>query len=364
MSKQEGFLEILGVTKRFGGKTAVSEVSLSIKEGEIVCLLGPSGCGKTTLLRLVAGLERLDAGQVVLEGRDLTQVPPHERGIGMMFQDYALFPHKNVFGNVAFGLQVQKVAADQVQARVAEMLTLVDLVGYEERDVGELSGGERQRVALARALAPGPHLLLLDEPLGALDRALRERLMVALRQILKQVGVTAVTVTHDQTEALAIADRIVVMNEGRIEQIDSPQAIYARPRTRFVARFLGFENVLVGSVVGDGIVRTEIGEWRLETGDYRVGDEVGVLMRPDGVVRKGGGLEIEGMVTAVSFRGRFTQVWVLVNGVDLMFEVSGKNGRWAGWRPYSINLISGSSPLVVIMKLSSVYFCYYVSSSP
>jgi ABC-type Fe3+/spermidine/putrescine transport system ATPase subunit len=326
----EPFLEVRDITKSFGSTTAVSHLSLTIEEGEIVCLLGPSGCGKTTLLRLIAGLEQPDSGGVWLNGRDITAIPPHQRGFGMMFQDFALFPHKNVFGNIAFGLQTRGDNMQQIQERVGEMLALLDLSGLGERSIEQLSGGEQQRVALARALAPRPRLLMLDEPLGALDRALRERLMLEVRQILKQVGVTAVTVTHDQTEAFAVADRIVVMNKGKIEQIGTPQAIYERPLSPFVARFLGFHNLLAGVVLSENEVETDIGRLRLNTPVPEIGTPVTVLIKPDAAsfiqtseVSKTSEVSVtEGVITAVSFRGRYYQIWLQVGDETLLFELN------------------------------------------
>ena len=249
-------LEISHVSKFYPGLPVLHDLSLTADEGEIVCLLGPSGCGKSTLLRIVAGLETPDAGRVSFDGQDLAGVPPHRRHFGLMFQDYALFPHKDVAGNVAFGLRMARLPASEINARVAEMLALVGLSGYEQRRVTELSGGEQQRVALARSLAPGPRLLMFDEPLGALDRALREQLMNDLRAILKQVCVTALYVTHDQEEAFAIGDRVAIMRArpdlgegGRIEQIGTPQEVYRQPANAYVARFLGFLNLIDGKVV-------------------------------------------------------------------------------------------------------------------
>jgi ABC-type Fe3+/spermidine/putrescine transport system ATPase subunit len=253
----------------------------------------------------------------------------------MMFQEFALFPHKNVAANVAFGLEMHGWAKERQAARVAEMLALVELEGFERRDISQLSGGEQQRVALARALAPGPRLLMLDEPLGALDRALRERLMLDLRQILQQVGVTAVYVTHDQTEAFAIADRVAVMNGGRIEQVAAPQALFARPATPFVARFLGFHNLLEGVVVAAGIVETEIGRVPF-AGSAKAGSVATILIRPDRLqlttndaqLLSGDSLfsastlyPFSAFVTGLSFRGRYTQLWLNCNGVLLMFEL-------------------------------------------
>jgi ABC-type Fe3+/spermidine/putrescine transport system ATPase subunit len=245
-------LELQAIEKSFDNVSVLRSVSLSVAAGEIVALLGPSGCGKTTLLRIIAGLETADAGILQLDGENLTAVPVHQRGFGMVFQDYALFPHKNVYDNIVFGLRMQRWTADKMRARTEQVLGLVGLAGFADRRVYELSGGEQQRVALARALAPAPRLLLLDEPLGALDRALRERLMQELRAILKEAGgvvgrpegITAVYVTHDQAEAFAIADRVVVMNAGQIEQVGRPTDLYSRPATPFVARFLGMDNIL------------------------------------------------------------------------------------------------------------------------
>jgi ABC-type Fe3+/spermidine/putrescine transport system ATPase subunit len=250
-------LEIEHLSKSYPGLPVLHDVSLMAADGEIMCLLGPSGCGKSTLLRIVAGLETPDIGRVIFDGQEMAGVPPHRRRFGLMFQDYALFPHKDVAGNVAFGLRMARLPGPEIGRRVGEALALVGLSGYARRRVTELSGGEQQRVALARSLAPRPRLLMLDEPLGALDRALREQLMNDLRAILKQVGVTALYVTHDQEEAFAIADRIAILQArpeagegGHIEQVGAPQEVYRRPASAYVARFLGFRNLVDGRVVG------------------------------------------------------------------------------------------------------------------
>ena len=274
-------LELVDVSKTYE-VPVVSDVSLTLEEGQILCLLGPSGCGKTTLLRLIAGLEQPDCGQVMLNGRDITHVPPHKRQFGMMFQEFALFPHKRVFDNVAFGLQMQKQNRATVTARTEDMLSLVGLTEFSKRNVAELSGGERQRVALARSLAPRPKLLMLDEPLGALDRALRERLLADIHSILKDLGMTAIFVTHDQTEALTVGDRVAVMNQGRILQMGSPESLYLHPNSVFVAEFLGYKNLLAGNITGGG-VKTDLGTWYPPVGTYKEKEKVTVVIPPDGI---------------------------------------------------------------------------------
>jgi len=238
-------LEVVDIYKRYApDKPVLQGVSLALAREEILCLLGPSGCGKSTLLRVIAGLETPDRGEVRLNGAAITGLPAHRRGIGLMFQDYALFPHLDVAANVGYGLRMQGMPAPQRRARVDEMLALVNLQAYAERAVDDLSGGEQQRVALARTLAPNPALLLLDEPVANLDRLLRAELVQELRRILKTLHVTTIFVTHDQEEAFALADRIAVMRDGRIVQVDAPPQLYRRPANTFVAEFLGFRNLL------------------------------------------------------------------------------------------------------------------------
>ncbi|MFC5133259.1 MULTISPECIES: ABC transporter ATP-binding protein [Haloferacaceae] len=256
-------VELEGVGKRYDGAVAVEDVDLAIREGEFFTLVGPSGCGKTTTLRLIAGFEEPTAGTVRFGGRDVSGVPPEGRNVGVVFQNYALFPHMTVGENVGYGLRFSDPPGDVSRAeRVRELLDLVDLPGTEERDPESLSGGQKQRVSMARALAPGPDLLLLDEPMSALDARLRERLRVQVREIQRELGITTVYVTHDQEEALSVSDRVAVMRGGTPEQVAEPRTVYRRPASRFVAEFVGDNNVFEGTVAG-------------EPGDGENGDEDG-----------------------------------------------------------------------------------------
>jgi spermidine/putrescine ABC transporter ATP-binding subunit len=246
-------LNIRGVKKSFGGVAAVRGVELHVDRGEFLTLLGPSGCGKTTLMRMVAGFEMADSGSIQIEGRDITRVPPYQRKVGMMFQNLALFPHMSVGQNVAYGLQIRGVSASETQRQVRDALKLVDLAGMEGRSVHQLSGGQRQRVALARAVVVRPSLICLDEPLSALDLKLRRQMQRELKLLQRQLGMTFLFVTHDQDEALAMSDRIAVMNHGRIEQIGTTRDVYNSPATAFVARFVGETNFMEAKLEGDSI---------------------------------------------------------------------------------------------------------------
>ena len=282
-------IEIRNVTKRFGSFTAVNDVSLRVAAGEFVTLLGPSGCGKTTLLRMLSGFETPTAGAIHIGGRDVTHLAPYRRNVNQVFQSYALFPHLTVEQNIAFGLRMQNVPRPEAARRVAEVVDLVALGGFEKRRPHELSGGQRQRVALARAIVPSPEVLLLDEPLSALDAKLRRAMQLELKRLQKHLGLTTVFVTHDQEEALTLSDRVAVMNHGRIEQLGTATEVYHQPRTAFVADFLGEANLLDGDIVwrnGTQVrVRTRAGLELLVGGIEHVGPERGVVIsvRPEKV---------------------------------------------------------------------------------
>ena len=282
-------IEWRGITKRFGQTTALDDLSLTAHEGEFLTLLGPSGCGKTTALRLISGLETPDAGTVLLGGSDVTALPPHRREVNQVFQSYALFPHLNVFDNVAFGLRMKRMPATEIRTRVARALALVALDGLEKRRPSQLSGGQRQRVALARALVCEPRVLLLDEPLSALDARLRAQVREELRALQRSLSLTFILVTHDQEEALAVSDRIALIHRGRVEQVDTVENIYHRPASRFVAGFIGEANLLNAQLIdrttaGPGRCRLADGsEFTVVAGTKLPSGEVLLVIRPENV---------------------------------------------------------------------------------
>jgi len=327
-------VRLINLTKRFREIVAVDGVSLDIGAGEFFSLLGPSGCGKTTTLRMIGGFELPTSGRVELRGRDVTMDPPERRPVNMVFQSYALFPHLSVFDNVAFGLRRRRVQDVDVRRRVGAALELVRLTGYDRRGPGELSGGQAQRVALARALVCEPTVLLLDEPLGALDLKLRRQLQVELKRVQVEVGITFVYVTHDQEEALALSDRIAVMNRGRIEQLGTPEELYDRPRTRFVADFIGTTNLLAGTVVsvagGSAILELEAGGRCVVGADgLAPGAAVEVAIRPEAlelVPRDGSDAEGPGANPAGSWlRGRIELS--AYHGTSISYQVRTESGR-------------------------------------
>jgi thiamine transport system ATP-binding protein len=305
-------LRIEDITVRFGETTALAGTSLEVVGGEVVAVLGPSGSGKSTLLRVVAGLQRPDAGRVLLDGRNASTIPPHRRGIGVVFQEQALFPHRDVFGNVAFGLRMQGRPGDEISQRVGALLDLVGLTGFERRSVATLSGGERQRVALARALAPEPRVLLLDEPLGPLDRTRRDQLLDDLTRIFEELHVTALYVTHELEEAFVLGDRIAILYDGAIVQTGTPDEVWAQPASEEVARLLGIANVGDGRIIRPEAVRvTEVADGAHGEGVVEEALREGPTVRL--VVRLDDGQALEAVVAAVEHPGAGDRVHVEVD---------------------------------------------------
>jgi spermidine/putrescine transport system ATP-binding protein len=296
------------VTKRFDDVVAVDGLTLEIERGTFFALLGPSGCGKTTTLRMIGGFEEPTEGQILLGDQDVTGLPPYRRDVNTVFQSYALFPHLSVFENVAFGLRRRGVKGGQLNGRVSEILRLVGLEGLGGRKPRQLSGGQQQRVALARALVNGPRVLLLDEPLGALDLKLRKQMQLELKMIQHELGLTFVHVTHDQEEAMTMADSIAIMNAGRVEQLGQPEDLYERPRTAFVAGFLGVSNLLKGVVSSDDTVKTQAGDVRVADGLPAAGTEVAIGVRPEKLRLGGDGVNrLAGTIAERAYIGIATQ---------------------------------------------------------
>ncbi len=317
-------LVVKDLQKSFDGIPILRNISFDLNKGEVLALLGPSGSGKTTLLEIIAGLEQPDQGDVIWERRSLLGVPPHLRKFGLMFQEYVLFPHKNVSENIAFGLKMAGTEREITRERVGEVLKLVGLEGFQERDPATLSGGEQQRVALARSLAPQPRLVMLDEPLGALDRGIRERLVSDLREILKKASQTALYVTHDQEEAFMIADRVVILGEGKAAQIGTPREIYYHPASAYVANFLGMTNLIPGearTTPSGATIQTELGSWPVSEPLHGTGT---VLIRPDrfqiGEEPGAGQAGLKGKLISSTFGGSVIDLKIENMGTQLSFS--------------------------------------------
>ncbi len=316
-----------GLVKRFAGVPAVDGVSLDIRKGEFFALLGPSGCGKTTLLRMLAGFEIPDEGRILLDGEDIVPVPPYRRPVNMMFQSYALFPHLSVAGNVAFGLKQENLPRAEIEARVAEIMALVRIEPFAGRKPHQLSGGQRQRVALARALVKRPKVFLLDEPLAALDKKLRAQTQFELKELQRRLGLTFIIVTHDQEEAMIMADRIGVMDHGRLAQVGTPADIYERPSSRWVAEFIGEVNMLDGVVSSAGAVDTAAGRLPVAATMAAPGARVSVAIRPEKIrlAREGepqSGIGLPGQIASIAYRGDMSFYAVtLDSGVELKVAV-------------------------------------------
>jgi spermidine/putrescine transport system ATP-binding protein len=314
-----GEVKLVDLVKRFADVTAVAGINLEMQPGEFFSLLGPSGCGKTTTLRLIAGFERPDEGQILLDDADMAQVPPHKRNVNTVFQNYALFPHLNVFDNVAFGLRYKDVGKQEIKQKVGDSLALVRLEGMQKRRPSQLSGGQQQRVALARALILNPAVLLLDEPLGALDAKLRKALQIELKALQEEVGITFIYVTHDQEEALTMSDRLAVMSDGRVEQVGTPNEVYEEPRTTYVADFLGVSNLMdarADGPAGNGLCKVRLGDFQLMAGqgESDARGDVRIVIRPErvGLEAQGAAGEnrVPGMVERVVYVGSILQVIV------------------------------------------------------
>lgn len=360
----ESFISIQNVSKHFGSVRAVDRVSIKIARGEFFSLLGPSGCGKTTLLRMLAGFEFPTEGEIYIDGQPMSSVAPNHRPVNMVFQNYAIFPHLNVKRNIAYSLLQDKLSKAEADAKVSEMLELINLPGYEDRASHELSGGERQRVALARALIRRPKVLLLDEPLGALDKKLREKMQLELRALQRSVGITFVFVTHDQEEALTMSDRVAVMSKGRYLQIDTPTQLYEAPQNREVADFIGTMNLFDASVIAvrDGEVEIDagpLGHLRVPRGNlaFSVGGNSLIAIRPEKISisseKPVGGNYVEGVMDDTAYLGDRTQFYVRVNGIEKPVAVSTQNlkkvqmfdenyqGRaWLSWADNAIVLLN------------------------
>ncbi len=327
-------LKLSGLTRRYGSFTAVDNLDLDVDDGAFVTLLGPSGCGKTTTLRMVAGFIPPDRGTIRFDDRDMTAVPPHLRNTAMVFQSYALFPHMTVAENVAFGLKMRKIPAAEQKARIAEALALVSLGGLEARRPGQLSGGQQQRVALARAIVTRPDILLFDEPLSNLDAKLRDRVRIEIRELQQRLAITTLYVTHDQAEALAISDLVVVMNAGRIEQMGAPAEIYRAPRSAFVADFLGAANIVSGRSLGDGAVDTPVGRFTLADRTQAAGNPVTLSWRPEDMKPAGNDVANirDAAIRSLVFQGQHVELLLDVGGQTLRAQVDGETDLRQGER--------------------------------
>ena len=316
-------IRLQDISKKFEDDVILDSINLSIKDKEFMTFLGPSGCGKTTTLRIIAGFLEADSGQVLFEGKDINSLPPHKRQVNTIFQRYALFPHLNVYDNIAFGLRIKKMKEKDIAKKVGEMLELVNLKGFQKRNISSLSGGQQQRVAIARALAVEPRVLLLDEPLGALDLKLRKDMQVELKNIQKRMGITFIYVTHDQQEALSMSDTVVVMNGGKIQQIGTPIDIYNEPKNAFVADFIGESNILDGVMLDDFKAKFSGAIFQCLDKGFKVNESVDIVVRPEDVdvVPYGEGT-ISGVITSNTFKGVHFEMIVDIDNFKWMIQTT------------------------------------------
>ena len=364
MQESKSIIEVNGVSKFFGEKTALDHVTLNVKKGEFVTILGPSGCGKTTLLRLIAGFQTASEGEIKISGKEITQTPPHKRPVNTVFQKYALFPHLNVYDNIAFGLKLKKMPKQTIEKKVKAALKMVGMTDYEYRDVDSLSGGQQQRVAIARAIVNEPEVLLLDEPLAALDLKMRKDMQMELKEMHKSLGITFVYVTHDQEECFSISDKVAVMNGGVIQQIDTPKNVYQRPSNIFVSTFIGLSNIM------DGRIEARDGQTLLHIGDYSVamenlddsardGQAVKVSIRPEEfIINREGSDGIPAVVRSSVFLGITTHYFVetadgremeVIQNSDIWDIIPDHTPIRLGVQPHKINVFTedGSQSLIV-----------------
>ena len=344
MEEAPRMIHLENISKEYDGATVLSDINLYILKNEFLTLLGPSGCGKTTTLRLIGGFEYPTTGRVIYEGKDITDVPPYKRRVNTVFQKYALFPHLNVRDNIAFGLKIKKMSRGEIDRRVDKMLSLVNLVGYGKRSVDSLSGGQQQRIAIARALVNEPDVLLLDEPLGALDLKLRKEMQLELKSMQQQLGITFIYVTHDQEEALTMSDTIVVMNSGRILQIGPPKTIYDEPKNAFVARFIGESNIIRGTMVHDELVSFSGVDFPCVDSGFGENVPVDVVIRPEDIVIVGEDIgQLTGTVTSVLFKGVHYEM--MIDAGDFTWKVHSTTMQPAGSRvglaivPFNIHIM-------------------------
>jgi len=323
MNNNDYIIEINNISKSFGDKVILDDVSIRVKKGEFVTILGPSGCGKTTMLRLLAGFGQADKGEIRINGEEITNIPPHLRPVNTVFQRYALFPHLDVYENIAFGLKLQKVPADEIDIRVRKVLKMVSMTDYEDRDVESLSGGQQQRVAIARAIANQPKVLLLDEPLAALDLKMRKDMQIELKEMHRKLGITFIYVTHDQEEALTLSDTIIVMNEGKIQQIGTPTDIYNEPQNSFVADFIGESNILNGKMIKDRLVEFAGHEFDCVDEGFGENVDVDVVVRPEDIyiMNRLEGAQFTAKVKSCTFKGVHYEMYVDTDkGYELMIQ--------------------------------------------
>ena len=323
MAKRDNIIEIKNVSKSFGDKCILRDVSIFVKQGEFLTLLGPSGCGKTTLLRMIAGFGSPDSGEILINGTDITNMPPHERPVNTVFQRYALFPHLDMYENIAFGLKLQKVPEAEIEKRVRKVLKMVSMTDYEDRDVDSLSGGQQQRVAIARAIVNQPKVLLLDEPLSALDLKMRKDMQIELKEMHRKLGITFIYVTHDQEEALTLSDTIVVLDDGNIRQVGTPTDIYNEPQNAFVADFIGESNILNGKMIKDKLVEFAGHEFECVDEGFGENVDVDVVVRPEDIyiTNKLDSAQFTAKVKSCTFKGVHYEMFVDTDkGYELMIQ--------------------------------------------